>query len=157
MRKSDGAVDDVTACSSDYRDLADFRYAIRLFLREAEEQAAQAGSTAQQRVLLLAIRGHASSPEVTVGDIAERLQIRHASASRLVERAVQCGLLQRREASADRRRAYVSLSEEGREVLERITRATKRELSLLQGALFRGSLRQALHAHGSPSDRAARA
>jgi DNA-binding MarR family transcriptional regulator len=136
---SDGAMTD-----QEYGDLADFRHGLRVFLRFSEEQARQAGITPQQHLLLLAIRGHASYPDVTIGDIAERLQVRHHSASRLVERGVRRGLLERREDQADRRRVLVSLTEEGRCLLEQISRANRRELSSLESSLFRESLRQAL-------------
>jgi DNA-binding MarR family transcriptional regulator len=140
---------DVPVSVSDYRDLADFRQALRTFLRFAEEQARLVGITPQQHMLLLVIRAHPSYPEVSVGDAAHGLQIRHTSASRLIERAVQRGLLNRREATADRRMAYVSLTDEGQEILDRVVRATKSELSVLEDALFRDSLRQALQAPGS--------
>jgi DNA-binding MarR family transcriptional regulator len=134
---------------TDYCDLADFRYALRLFLRYSEEQARGAGITPQQHLLLLAVRGHASYPNVTIGEVAERLQVRHHSASRLVERGVQRGLLERREDADDRRKALVSLTPAGLQVLYDITRANKRELRSLEGALFRDSLRLALHAYNS--------
>lgn len=133
----------------DFRDLADFRYAIRLFLRYAEERARASGITPQQHILLLAVRGHGSYPNISIGDVAERLQVRHHSASRLVERCVQRGLLERRADAADRRKAIVSLTTEGQRILDDITRANRRELRSLESALFRDSLRLALHAYNS--------
>jgi DNA-binding MarR family transcriptional regulator len=133
----------------DFRDLADFRYAIRLFLRFSEDQARAAGITPQQHMLLLVVRGHASYPDVTIGDVAERMQVRHHSASRLVERGVQRGLLERRVDSVDRRKALVSLTAEGLRMLRDITEANKRELRSLEDALFRDSLLAALHAYNS--------
>ena len=134
---------------SDFRDLSDFRYALRLFLRFSEEHARAVGITPQQHLLLLAVRGHASYPEVTIADVAERLQVRHHSASRLVERSVQRGLLDRRVDPDDRRKVRVSLTEEGERILTEMTRANKRELRSLESALFRDSLRLALHAYNS--------
>lgn len=133
----------------DFRDLADFRYAIRLFLRYAEERARAAGITPQQHILLLAVRGHGSYPNITIGDVAERLQVRHHSASRLVERCVQRGLLDRQADPADRRKALVSLTAEGQRILNDITQANWRELRSLESALFRDSLRLALHAYNA--------
>jgi DNA-binding MarR family transcriptional regulator len=130
--------------TDDYRDLADFRYALRLFLRFSEQQARACGISPQQHQLLLAVRGHTHYPHVTIGDIAHRLQVRHHSASRLVERGVQRGLLQRKEDVRDRRRALVSLTEEGERLLARITEANRQELRSLEEALFRDSLRQML-------------
>ena len=71
---------------TDYRDHADFRYAIRRFLRHSEKQARACGITPQQHMLLLIVRGHPSYPAVSIGEIAERLQLRHHSGSLLVER-----------------------------------------------------------------------
>jgi DNA-binding MarR family transcriptional regulator len=119
-----------------YRRQADFRYAIRRFSRFSEDQARLAGITPQQHLLLLTIRGHPSYPIVTIGDVADRLQIRHHSASLLVERSRKAELLERREDPADRRRALVALTENGLRVLEAITRANRREMLALDDALF---------------------
>lgn len=138
----------------DYRDQADFRYAVRRFSRFSEEQARMAGITPQQHLLLLAVRGHTSYPNVTIGEVAERLQIRQHSASLLVQRCVKRGLLKRGQDDSDRRRVPVSLSVEGQRILDQITDANRRELGRLEGALFRDSLREALQAFvgdGGPS------
>ena len=98
----------------DYRRQADFRYAIRRFSAYSERQAHAAGITPQQHLLLLTLRGHPSFPIVTVGDVADRLQIRHHSASLLIECSVQRGLLARGEDPTDRRKALISLTDRGR-------------------------------------------
>ena len=134
---------------SDYRDQADFRCALRQFLRFSEEQARAAGITPQQHLLLLIVRGHRSYPEVSIGEVADGLQIRHHAASLLVDRCVKRSLLYRREDPADRRRALVSLTEEGQRVLDEITLANRRELGALEGALFRDSFHQALQKYGA--------
>ncbi|HEV3310845.1 MAG TPA: MarR family transcriptional regulator [Chloroflexota bacterium] len=129
---------------SDYRDQADFRYAVRRFVRFSELQARQEGITPQQHLLLLMVRGHESYPRVSIGDIAERLQVRHHSASLLVERMVQRGLVSREIDAADRRRALVALTPTGQDVLDRITIANRRELGELDEQLFRSSFIEAL-------------
>ncbi|MGI8827876.1 MAG: MarR family winged helix-turn-helix transcriptional regulator [Chloroflexota bacterium] len=126
----------------DYRDQADFRSAIRRFLHYSEEQARAAGITPQQHLLLLVTRGHRAYPKVSIGDVAEALQISHHGASLLVDRVVRRGLLARVEDPDDRRRALLSLTDEGQRVLDRITEANRRELGTLEGVLFRDSLRQ---------------
>lgn len=120
----------------DYRRQADFRYAIRRFSAYSERQAHAAGITPQQHLLLLTLRGHPSYPIVTVGDVADRLQIRHHSASLLIERAVQRGLLARGEDPTDRRKALISLTDRGAEILEQITVANRRELQGLDAEVF---------------------
>ncbi len=120
----------------DYRRQADFRYALRRFSAYSERQAHAAGITPQQHLLLLTLRGHPSYPIVTVGDVADRLQIRPHSASLLIERGVQRGLLARREDPTDRRKALISLTDRGAEILEQITVANRRELQGLGAEVF---------------------
>jgi DNA-binding MarR family transcriptional regulator len=130
---------------TDFRDQAKFRRAIREFLHFSEEQARAHGITPQQHLLLLVIRGHDSYPAVTVGEAAESLQIRHHSASLLVDRCVKRGLLDRREDPVDRRRVRLSLTLEGDRVLDHITRAIRRQMRELEDQLFPGTLLQRLH------------
>jgi DNA-binding MarR family transcriptional regulator len=129
---------------SDYRDQADFRCALRQFLRFTEDQARAAGITPQQYLLLLIVRGHQAYPEVSIGDVAESMQIRHHSASLLVDRSVKRGLLRREEDRIDRRRALVSLTHDGQAMLDRVMIAARRELGHLEEVLWRDSFRTAL-------------
>lgn len=129
---------------SDYRDQADFRSALRRFLHFSEQQARHAGITPQQHMLLLIVRGHRAYPSVNIGQVAESLQLSHHGASLLVDRGVRRGLLNRREDQEDRRRALVSLTTEGQQILDQITEANRKELGALEGVLFRDSLHQAL-------------
>jgi DNA-binding MarR family transcriptional regulator len=115
----------------DYQAQAGFRYAIRRFVHSSEEQARAAGITPQQHLLLLMLRGHPAYPVVTIKDLADRLQIRHHSASLLVDRGVKRGLLLRTGDAKDRRKVCVSLTEEGQRLLEQITCANRLELRAL--------------------------
>jgi len=56
--------------------------------------------------------------EVTVGAVAERLEIDPSTASRLVGHAIDAGFVSRRASAADARRADLQLTESGRRVLE---------------------------------------
>jgi DNA-binding MarR family transcriptional regulator len=56
----------------------------------------------------------------TVGCIAEHLGVGESTASYLVERLVQAGLVERTEDPSDRRRAMIRLSQEGNALLERL-------------------------------------
>jgi DNA-binding MarR family transcriptional regulator len=129
---------------SDYRDQADFRCALRQFLRFTEDQARAAGITPQQYLLLLIVRGHHSYPNVSIGDVADAMQIRHHSASLLVDRGVKRGLLRREEDRIDRRRALVSLTRDGQNMLDRVMISARRELGQLEDVLWRDSFRTAL-------------
>lgn len=110
---------------------ANMRYVVRRFLRFSEEQARQLGITPQQHLLLLAVRGHPAYPTVTIKDIAQRLQLRHHSTSLLVDRAVKRGLVARNGDPTDRRRVIVTLTDEGQQLLEQVTRANRTELRAL--------------------------
>ncbi|RFS81001.1 MarR family transcriptional regulator [Actinomadura spongiicola] len=61
---------------------------------------------------------HADRPhdEVTVGAVAERLEIDPSTASRLVGHAIDAGLLSRRPSPVDARRANLGLTDAGRRV-----------------------------------------
>lgn len=71
---------------SDYEALAAFRYALRQFLRFSEDAAATEGLSPQQHQALLAIKGFPGRDSVTIGELAEKLQVRHNSAIGLVDR-----------------------------------------------------------------------
>src|ERR1035437_2588779 len=71
-----------------YETLAAFRYALRQFLHFSEKAAKNAGITPQRHQALLAIKGLPGRDRVTVGELAERLQLRHHSAVGLIDRLV---------------------------------------------------------------------
>ncbi len=123
----------------DYESLAAFRYALRRFVRFSEEAAEALGLTPQQHQALLAIKGFPERERVTVGELAERLQIRHHSAVGLVDRLAAQGLVVRSPDDADRRQVYVALTPRGHDVLERLAAAHRAELKRLAP-----ELRQAL-------------
>lgn len=130
--------------NQDYRDQAEFRHAIRRFSRFSEQQARARNIPPQQHLLLLMVRGHSSYPCVSIGDLANQLQLRPHSASLLVARGVKRGLLIRTDDTSDRRRVLVSLTDVGQRLLEEITLANRQELQRLGGALFRDSFMHAL-------------
>jgi DNA-binding MarR family transcriptional regulator len=113
---------------SQYETLAAFRYALRRFLHFSEEAARAAGVAAQQYQALLAIKGFPARDTVTVGELAERLQLRHQSAVGLVDRLVAEKLVFRAPSSGDRRRVLLQLTRRGEEVLEKIASVHRRQL-----------------------------
>src|ERR1700727_1428449 len=94
----------------DYTTLAEFRYLLRQFGAFSEEAARQAGLTAQQHQALLAIKGFPGREELTVGELAERLNLKHHSVVGLVDRLMGRGLIQRQHDAADRRRVLIALT-----------------------------------------------
>lgn len=114
--------------SAEYEMLANFRYALRQFLRFSETAARRAGITPQQHQALLAIAGFHGREQVTMGELAERLQIRHHSAVGLVNRLVAQGLVVRQQDTEDRRQVFVSLTPAGSEILAQLSAAHREEL-----------------------------
>lgn len=107
----------------DYTALAEFRYLIRCFLEFSENEAKRAGLTPRHHQALLVIKGYGRGQPITVGDLAERLKIRHNTAVELANRLVEGGLVERIQDGADQRR-----------VLLQLTGAAERHLAKLSGA-----------------------
>ena len=112
----------------EYRALARFRHALRVFQRFSEQAARDSGVTPAQHQLLLSVRGHPGADPPVVGDLAEALQLRHHSVVELIDRAEAAGLLRRTLDRADQRRQRVSLTHAGRAVLERLSVIHRDEL-----------------------------
>jgi DNA-binding MarR family transcriptional regulator len=113
---------------SDYRALARFRHALRVFLRFSEDAARQEGLTPGQHQLLLAVHGYPSDEAPTIGDVADYLQLQHHSVVELVDRAVAAKLVRRDTDVHDRRRQRLSLTATGSKTLERLSAAHRSEL-----------------------------
>jgi DNA-binding MarR family transcriptional regulator len=116
----------------DYEILADFRYAMRKFVRFSEEAAATVGLTPQQYQGLLAIRGFPDRTPMTIGDLAERLQMRPHTAVALVNRLVHQGQVVRQLATKDKRQVHVVLTDQGTAALERLAWMHREELQRLK-------------------------
>lgn len=121
---------------SDYQRLAEVRYQIRRFLRFSEEAARTAGIEPQQHQLLLAVKGMPDGRAVTIGDVAERLQIQHHSAVELVDRLGDRGLIRRVRAESDRRQVLLYLTESGDAILRDLSRHHLDELQTAGPALM---------------------
>jgi DNA-binding MarR family transcriptional regulator len=113
---------------ADYETLSEFRYLMRRFAAFSEAAAREAGLTPQQHQALLAVRGFPGSARANIGDLAQRLNIRHHSVVGLVDRLVSKGLLQRQVDPVDRRRVLVALTDKSKTLLEGLSRAHREEL-----------------------------
>jgi DNA-binding MarR family transcriptional regulator len=99
--------------------VADFRSALRTFMRESERVARQSGLTPQRYLLLLMIKGAPDrSEESTVTELARRLQLAQSTVTELVSRAEESGLVERRQSGVDGRVAHLRLTDEGERRLE---------------------------------------
>lgn len=104
----------------EYIRVAEFRSALRRFLRRSERVARESGLTPQRYLLLLMIKGSADSTErSTVTALAERLQLAQSTVTELVGRAEEAGLVEREPSSADGRVAHLRLTPTGEEKLAR--------------------------------------
>ena len=111
-----------------FENLADFRYALRRFLRFSEESARAEGLTPLQYQLLLQVKGARSRDWVLVGELAERLQMRHHGAVALVSRCERARLVRRVRNRDDRRRVQIHLTAAGERAVQRVAARNRPEL-----------------------------
>ncbi len=139
---------DLTA--KDYRALAEFRYQIRRFIYFSERAARNAGLNPQQHQLLLVLKGLPKDVEPNVGEIADRLFIRHHSAVELTDRLTERNLLRKRQSRHDRRRVLLEITAEGEAVLSKLSLIHRAQLKSVGAELIK-ALRK-LQTYGSRSN-----
>jgi DNA-binding MarR family transcriptional regulator len=94
--------------------VAEFRSALRHFLRRSEKIARSSGLTPQRYSLLMMIKGAPDGTEQsTVTELAERLQLAQSTVTELVRRAEGAGLIEREQSQRDARVAHLRLTAEG--------------------------------------------
>jgi len=120
--------DDRQLTAADYENLLAFRTSLRRFLSWSETRAREAGLTAAQHQLLLAVKGHPGGQPPTVGDIADYLLLRHHSAVELIDRAEAAGLVRRGPDDGDGRVIRIRLTADGEERLGQLSAAHLNEL-----------------------------
>lgn len=120
-----------------YETLAAWRHALRRFLHFSQDAARSAGIPPQQHQVLLVIKGFPDRDYATVGEVAERLQLKHHSAVGILNRLSERGLVQRRVSAADRRRIEIRLTTRGEALLQKLSSAHLRELRQLRPELER--------------------
>ncbi len=119
----------------EYRALASFRTELRRFLAFSEQAARDAGLTPQQHQMLLAVRGHPGPGPASISDVAEALLLKRHSATELVSRAAEAGLVERTADADDARRALVVLTPAGEEILAALSDLHRRELPRLRAVV----------------------
>jgi DNA-binding MarR family transcriptional regulator len=107
--------------------VAEFRAALRAFLRQTERIARQSGLTPQRYMLLLMIKGSPGGKEQsTVTELSERLQLAQSTVTELVSRAEEAGLVMRQQSRRDARVAHLRLTDEGeRRLMQSFTELAK--------------------------------
>jgi DNA-binding MarR family transcriptional regulator len=116
----------------DYVALAAFRKALRKFLSFYEEGIREVGLTPQQHQTLLAVYANPDRDWVSVGEIADSLQLKHHAAVGLVDRCQAAGLVERTHDLHDRRVVRITLTEKGRSILETVTERNISQLRMLE-------------------------
>jgi DNA-binding MarR family transcriptional regulator len=114
----------------EYRALAEFRYQIRKFLGFSEELVRAAGMEPQQHQLLLAVKGLPEGVTATIGELAERLQLKHHSTVELVNRLEKLGFVARQAGKQDRRQVIIHLTSSGASILRKLSLAHHQELEV---------------------------
>ncbi|MGO6995944.1 MarR family winged helix-turn-helix transcriptional regulator [Rhizobium leguminosarum] len=104
----------------DYEALADLRFALRQFMDFSASAAQSEGLPPQQHQALLAIKGQRGDA-MTIGMLAERLIIAPHTATELVGRLSDAGLVERHADPADRRRQTVLLTDKADALLTRLS------------------------------------
>lgn len=126
---------DRTVSDADFARLLEFRDGLRRFLRWSEDRAREAGLTAAQHQLLLAIRGHRGAGAPTVGDVAAHLLLKHHSAVGLVDRAAALGIVERLTDADDHRVVRLRLTPLGQARLDELSAQHLAELDRLAPSL----------------------
>jgi DNA-binding MarR family transcriptional regulator len=119
----------------EYEKLAAFRFNLRQFLRFSEVAARSVGLTSRQHQALLSIRGFPDDKAITIGQLAEQLQVAHHTAVELVDRLTLQDLVWREASNVDRRHVHIKLTDRGVEILEALTWAHRDELQRLSRRL----------------------
>lgn len=113
---------------AEYETLAEFRHTLRLFLKFSEDAAQGEGLTPQAYQAMLAIKGYPGRDWVTLGELAEKMQIRPHSAVGLVDRLAAKKWVVRRASEEDRRQVQVHLTARGTAVVRKLAGAHRHEL-----------------------------
>lgn len=132
---SSGSHDQIIS-KGEFEAIADFRYAIRRFLRFSEQAARREGITPQQHQLMLAVKGFPGRDYATVSELAHRLQMRQHSVVGLIDRTEALGLVRREQGTQDRRQVFIFVTPDGEERLQRLSAQHRRELQTMRETIL---------------------
>ncbi len=120
----------------EYQHAAEFRAALRRFLRVSEDASRKHGLTPRRHLLLLMIKGAPDGTETsTVSELCERLQLAQSTVTELVQRAEGAGLVRREQSGVDGRVVNLLLTAEGERRLAALNLDLRRERELLARVL----------------------
>lgn len=112
----------------DYQELAEFRHRLRQFLQFSGTQAREHGIEPQQHQALLALKGLPSRTAPTIGNLANRLALRHHTTVELINRLESAGFVKRQPDPADGRQILLHLTPQGTAKLRSLSLAHRDEL-----------------------------
>ncbi|MCQ6281035.1 MarR family winged helix-turn-helix transcriptional regulator [Bacillus sp. EB600] len=122
----------MTLSKDAYIFLSEFRYQLRKFLSFSESAARELGITPQQHQLLLAIMGFPQRDFATPRELSERLQITHHACVGLIDRCEQLSFVSRRRNPEDGRSVLVEVTQEGKEILEKLSETHLEEINRIK-------------------------
>ena len=116
---------------------AEFRSALRSFLRASEEISRANGLTPQRHLLLLMVKGAPDGSErATIGQLVDRLELAQSTVTELAQRAEEAGLVSRESSDSDGRVVYLRLTVEGERRLARVFKAHANERRRLRAMVI---------------------
>ncbi|MCX8072155.1 MAG: MarR family transcriptional regulator [Candidatus Binatia bacterium] len=121
-----------TQISSELRNLARYREALRKLFRATELAARKIGLTPQQHLLLVGAAGLGGTEGVTISRLAEFLQLRHHTVVELVDRAEAQGYVIRKENPRNKREVFVVVTPAGLRKLRQLATEHRRELQFMR-------------------------
>ena len=101
------------------------------------------GITPEQFNILRILRGQQGKP-IALRDISNRMIDKNSNTSRLVDKLLDKGLVQREACPADRRRVDIILSASGQQLTEALKNIMDREMSSLEGVWSQEDARAAI-------------
>lgn len=117
-----------------FQSVAHARYVIRKVMRIVDDQAKREALEPLEHQTLIQVCGAQQGP-IQINELAERLDIVPAFASRLVRVLESKGLVERGRTNEDRRVTLVSVTEEGIEVLQRIDERVRLHVGVFKDQL----------------------
>jgi len=136
----------------DYRALAEFRHQLRHFLQFSERRARDHGIEPQQHQALLALKGLPAGTRPTIGELANRLALRHHTTVELINRLELAGFVKRQQDRVDGRQILLRLTPQATAKLRALSLAHRDELQVKGPALakaLRGILRGSQEFHAA--------
>lgn len=109
--------------------MACLRYVLRKFLRFSKDLVSvKAKLTSEQYEALLALKAFSDDEGLTVGQLSERVQVKHHTAVSLTDKLAARNFVTKRRGGPDRRYVYVKLTAMGFKLVASLAAAHRREI-----------------------------